>query len=381
MHNHYLSCVVLSVVLMADSPLVAAVTRCMTLFPFTAKVVSAATSSENCEVKSLMFQTQDYVKWKPSKWDIDLLATADCYVSIGADGEEELLRSALRSNYKFNIVFVGAGVTKIKGNPYFFVSLDNQEIIMHNTEKAFSVSNATMCARSNSLSSVVAGTLGTNDYSVAIAHPAFEYECVACGVNPRLIDFENVRNEDGGIERMRRQLWSEHVNLILSLPGSINFDADMLALAGAQVVEINPFGPDVSKIPLVISEAFKRRESDRTRAHIRFYGQPDKLLECVFYNNFEIREGATLLEVFTELQESVNDLKCLPQDVKIRSINLVLQSANAKTRRMKHAILSNVTGMDIFTNICEETQCVYTYPRPTAGTDEPNPTFYIFDEK
>ncbi len=66
----------------------------------------------------MLLNDADAIDWKFTKWDVEMVASANAFVSIGLPGERHLVDAVKNIKSGIMIVDAGMGLKKIDGNPY-----------------------------------------------------------------------------------------------------------------------------------------------------------------------------------------------------------------------------------------------------------------------
>ena len=81
-------------------PLAEAKVRAVSLVPSALQGVPSRAGRFAVERRSLLVRDEDGAGYSVNEWDVETVASADCFVAIGLEGEKELVESARKVNAK-----------------------------------------------------------------------------------------------------------------------------------------------------------------------------------------------------------------------------------------------------------------------------------------
>lgn len=335
--------------------------RVVAVLPSCAKMVPRRGDNVVLEVKSLLLNDADAIGWKFTKWDIDMVASANTFVSIGLPEERDLL--CVVENIKPNIRIVDAGtkLKKIDGNPYFFVSSDNLASIKANVWKAFNYEETIMCGSPKTAPSIMRPYFKKKSYVVAIAHPAFEYECESYGVECVLIEPSRLNNDECYCHDTIARLKKGRANILLSLPGYARVPQAFLLKARLRNVEFDVFNGDLSSFADILFQSVMRRDSDLAEYEEKDKSQAFVLLSAIRFKRFEAPEDATVQSVIESLQSAIDASEKidLPKEKRKLKIDFSLEPG-VKSKVPGHFVLENASGVDVLSEMCAKANCRFT---------------------
>ena len=255
--------------------------KAMTPIPFVARLALSADAAEaRYQVRSLLPKDEGCDAHNLTEWDVHTVAGADVYFSIGLPFEAELVNAARRRNPELRVVPLDQKCWRTEGNPYVWMSGLNRGIMDAAAKKFFDCKKFCICGSPCAPLPVAESIKRAKleNYTVAILHPAFAYECGQYGVKTVSFDEKSFRYEfaadpdddvdpDDGEEaacegkavegepvtadhgRLRQiaaaeEIKTNDVSLILALP-SQRWIGDALAnLSQAKVAYVDLFGGD-----------------------------------------------------------------------------------------------------------------------------------------
>lgn len=335
--------------------------RVVAVLPSCAKMIPRRDGNVVLEAKSLLLSDADAVGWKFTRWDIDMVASANTFVSIGLPEERDLLYAV--KNIKSNVKIVDAGMNlrKIDGNPYFFISSDNLASIKANVWNAFNYGETIMCGSPKTAPLSMRQYFEKKSYVVAIAHPAFEYECKSYGVECVLIEPSRLDTDERYYHETIERLKNGRANILLSLPGYSRVPQAFLLKARLRNVEFDMFNGDLCSFADILFQNALRRDSNLAEYEEKEKAQASVLLSAVRFARFEALEDATVQSVIDSLQSAIDasDKIDLPKEKRKLKIDFSLVPGE-KSKVLGHFVLENASGIDVFSKMCAKANCRFT---------------------
>jgi len=352
--------------------------RVVVVLPSCAKMIPSAGNAEVREVKALLLNDADAIEWRCTKWDIDMVMSADTFVSIGLPEEGRLIAEVMDAKPSLKIVNVGVGLRKIDGNPYFFLSSDNMAEIKTNIQKAFNYEETIVCGSPQKISSLMRPHFADRSYVVAISHLSFQYECESCGVTTVLVDLDRLQNKGGYRKEIIDRLKKSRANILLSLPDQARVPYEFLIEARLRKVEFDVFGSGFRRLPGVLFDNMIRRDSDIAKCEEREKSQASVLLKAIMFNRFEVPADATVQDAIDNLQFAINasDSIDLPKEKRKLKLDFSL-APEVKDDVLGHIVFENVTGLEVFSNICAKRNCRFAECSHETCTGEDFGILYV----
>ena len=349
------------VTVLLTASLTSSAERVVAVLPSCAKMIPRRGDNEVREVKSLLLNDADAIDWKFTKWDVEMVASADAFVSIGLPGERHLVDAVKNIKSGIMIVDAGMGLKKIDGNPYFFISSDNLASIKANMWRAFDCKETILCGPPQTTPSIMRPYFVKKSYVVAIAHPVFEYECESYGVECILIEFDRLDTDECYRHAMVARLKKGKANILLSLPGYSRAPKAFLMEARLRNVEFDVYNGGLSNLGGVLFQNAMRRESDLEEYVDREKSHAVALLAEVRFARFEVPENATVQSVLDRLQAAIeaSDKIDLPRKKRKLKIDFSLYS-DAKDMILGPFVLENVSGVEVLSEVCAKVNCRFS---------------------
>ena len=255
--------------------------KAMSPVPFVARLALGADAAKaGYQVKSLLPTDEDCGTHEPTDWDVQTVAGADVYLSIGLPFEAELLKAARQRNPRLRVVPLDEKCRRIEGNPYVWMSGANRDNMEAAANTLFGCKKIYICGSPNFYlplaKRISQGKL--ENYAVAILHPAFAYECGQYGVKTVAFDEQGFSDEyyadaDGGadpdddegeacegtaaegepvsvdnrrprLKAAAAEIKAKDITLILALPSQQWIGDSLAGLSQAKVAYVDLFGGD-----------------------------------------------------------------------------------------------------------------------------------------
>lgn len=224
-----------------------------------------------CDAVSLLESNAALDGWIPSPGDIDSVARADVYVTLGFAAEKRMIDAAKTRNARLQVFCPFDGCRRIAGNPYVWADEVNLGRMRNNMSVRFTGRALPGCIVLPETSLRCAKRIGNGKYTVGIAHRAFEYQCSLCGADTVLVDPSDLAPGGDGLCERIAELRRRGIGLLFVLPqqkGSIA--AKALKEAGIAVyAEADALGGnevDYMKISLAMERYLEETA----------YGEPDR---------------------------------------------------------------------------------------------------------
>lgn len=358
--------------------------RVISVLPSVAQMVPLAGVACKRESKSLLNHDSEAVDWRHTQWDVDIVAAADMFIAVGLPQERFLLDDVHRINPHLKVVDAGVGLRRIKDNPYFFVSTENQEKMMKNLYTAYNYASQVILGDSSLVrSSIYAGfNFKRKSYTVAISHPAFAYECQDYGVKTIMLDIDRIGKDAQYRKQQIDSLISQRVNIVLKLPGRGALPRDFLVESRLREVEFDVLRADLIGLLDVFSENFQRRDYELEHKEELSKMYAPILLNGVRFDSFEIPNGVCLSQLVGRVQIALDASSDIDLPLGKRKLNLdFLDALGASSKRVAHATLKNVTGLDVIRYACRTIDCDCTFITPWIEDEILLRTLYIVNRQ
>ena len=353
--------------------------RIISVLPSVASMVPSESAACKRESKALLKHDAEAADWHHTQWDVEIVASAGTFIAIGIPQERALLEEVRRINPSLKVVDAGVGVQKIADNPYFFVSTENREKMMKNLRSAYSCDDLVVCGNPLQPRTSIYSGFGfkSKSYTVAIAHPAFAYECLDCGVGTVMLDVGRL-NEDAHYRKEQIDiLIRRRANIVLKLPGSRGPSSEFLAESRLREVEFDIFDTRLW-LPGVLYENLQRREEELEHKEELSRMYASTLLKGIRFESFDIRGGESLAQLLDRIQAVLDAAVDINLPIEKRKLNLDFSGAPAAVSKcLSPASLAHVSGLDVLRYACRTIGCDFTFSTPWIADEESLRTLYI----
>lgn len=353
--------------------------RVISVLPSVASMVPPASVSCEREPRSLLMHDAEVVGWRHTKWDAEIVASADTFVAIGLPQERALLEEARRVNPGLKVVNAGVGVHRIADNPYFFVSVENRDKMMKNVWAAYGYSPQVLCGDPSQTRASINAVLGfkSKAYTVAISHPAFAYACQDCGVETVMLDVDRL-DEDAQYRKEKiDNLIRQRVNIVLKLPGRDGLASEFLCESRLREVEFDVFGTHLW-LPSVLYENLQRRDEELAHKEELSRMYAPKLLKGVRFESFDIGGEENLARLVNRVQAALNASSDINLPIERRKLSLDISNApGAASKRIAPSTLTNVSGLEVVKYACQTIGCDCAFCTPWITDEESLRTLFI----
>ena len=344
--------------------------------PYVAGLV-AASAGTNCQIRVLCWENEASARHELTAWDVSTARDADVYFALGVPFEKELVERLRSNNPSLKVVRLDEKCSRLAGNPYFWAHSGNRTAIKSAVKQHFGDRSFCICGGPETMYlRIKPDEVDFRRHVVAIAHPAFEYECQRIGVHTVPIDPIRVRDDPAYAEAAAARLATNEVGRVLALPRDSVFLEDFARRIQAKVVSVDVLGggdPVEAGMAIYLWCRFQKAEHEenervrREEERVRGLSETEQYLHTMNIPSIRINRPVTMAQVAAYFQEMTVDYGRPDLTPEKRMVRFVCSKdvAQKVVPKQDDPDIENVyaykmtTILDALSEICQHVNCTF----------------------